>query len=276
MLAQSLDNLHLLLRSKPRDGLLNDAANARLVHRDEAGIVHESEEAHDELAIHTISHATMTRNGITKVLNLKRALEARCEEATEGRDEGCKCRKDKNVELHGRNGDGGREMSPVRRDEREAVDVRNENRVNIALKASEDVGTEVLLCVSGCSLEGDTLQAYIHGADEVLVPHQNVGKEQTKDDGEDPRAKETFHRLLGRNLDQLGPAKRDAADVGKNVVRDDQRDREEEPDHSLENVVHDKVRLDHDEVQRHVRPCELGKLELVMTLLQRGNEEDES
>lgn len=74
----------------------------------------------------------------------------------------------------------------------------------------------------------------------------------------------------------MGPAEGDAADVGKDVVGDDQGDRKEEPDHALEYVVHDKMGLDNDEVQGHVGPCELSELELVVSLLQRGDEENEA
>ena len=120
------------------------------------------------------------------------------------------------------------------------------------------------------------METYVDRADEILVPHQNVREQQAKDDGEDPRTQETFNRLLGRDLNQLGPSEGYAADVGENVVRDDQRNGEEEPYHALEDVVHDEVGLDNNEVQRHVSPGELGELELVVPLLQRSDEEDEA
>lgn len=74
----------------------------------------------------------------------------------------------------------------------------------------------------------------------------------------------------------MSTAKSDTTDVGKDVVCDDQGGREEEPDHSLENVVHDEVGLDNDEVESHVGPSELGELELVVALFERDNEEDET
>lgn len=43
-----------------------------------------------------------------------------------------------------RNGDGGWQVSPMRWDKGKLVGVRDEHRVYIALKASENVGTEVL------------------------------------------------------------------------------------------------------------------------------------
>lgn len=86
----------------------------------------------------------------------------------------------------------------------------------------------------------------------------------------------TFNSLLGADLDQLCAAESDTADVRKDIVGDDQADRQEEPDHALENVVHDEVRLHDNQVESHVSPSELSELELVVTLLERTNEEDEA
>ncbi len=99
------------------------------------------------------------------------------------------------------------------------------------MQAGEDVGAEI-----------------VHGADEVLGLHHDVRKEDTEDDGHNPGADEALHRLLGRELDELRPTERDAADIGEDVVGDDQRGGQEEPDHPLEDVVHDEVRLHDDEV----------------------------
>lgn len=66
----------------------------------------------------------------------------------------------------------------------------------------------------------------------------------------------------------MGTAESDAADVGEDVVGDDEGYGEEEPDHAFENVVHDEVGLDDDEVEGHVCPCELGELESVVAFLQ--------
>lgn len=74
----------------------------------------------------------------------------------------------------------------------------------------------------------------------------------------------------------MSSTKGNSHEVGPNVVGDDHGGGEEEPDHALENVVHDEVGLDDDEVQSHVRPGELSKLELVVAGLERGDEEDEA
>ena len=86
----------------------------------------------------------------------------------------------------------------------------------------------------------------------------------------------TFDGLLGADLDQLCATESDTADVREDIVGDNQADRQEEPDHALEDVVHDEVRLHDNQVESHVSPGELGELKLVVTLLERTNEEDEA
>jgi hypothetical protein len=83
----------------------------------------------------------------------------------------------------------------------------------------------------------------------------------------------TFNGLLRANLNKLSAAESDTTDVCEDVVGDDKTDWQEEPDHALENVVHDEVCLHNDQVKSHVGPGELGELELVVTLLERANEE---
>ena len=86
----------------------------------------------------------------------------------------------------------------------------------------------------------------------------------------------TFDGLLGADLDQLCATESDTADVREDIVGDNQADRQEEPDHALEDVVHDEVRLHDNQVESHVSPSELSELELVVTLLERTNEENEA
>jgi hypothetical protein len=86
----------------------------------------------------------------------------------------------------------------------------------------------------------------------------------------------TFNSLLGADLDQLCATKSDTADVCKDVIGDDQADWQEEPDHALEDVVHDEVGLNDNQVESHVSPSKLSELELVVTLLERANEKDEA
>lgn len=86
----------------------------------------------------------------------------------------------------------------------------------------------------------------------------------------------TFNGLLGADLDQLCTTESDTTDVCEDIVGDDQADWQEEPDHAFKDVVHDEVRLHDNQVESHVSPGELGELELVVTLLERTNEEDEA
>jgi hypothetical protein len=117
---------------------------------------------------------------------------------------------------------------------------------------------------------------YVDRTDKELGPHHDVGKQRCENDSHDPGPHKTFNRLLWRELDELRSAEKNAADVGKDIVGDDERGRQEEPDHALKNVVHDKVRLHDNEVQSHMCPGKIGKLELVVACLERGDEKYES
>ena len=52
------------------------------------------------LAVHAVGHAAVARDGVAKVLDLEAALEARCEEAAEWRDDGRKHGQHHRVQLH--------------------------------------------------------------------------------------------------------------------------------------------------------------------------------
>jgi len=141
MFCQQLDDLDLLLWCKRGDRSLYNASRTRAVHGDEALVVHKGEKAHDKLAVHAVSHATVSGDRVTKVLDVECALQARSEEAAEGCDERGECRHDEDVELHWRDRDGGWEVRPVWWDEGKGVDVRDEDWIRLALEAGEDVGT---------------------------------------------------------------------------------------------------------------------------------------
>lgn len=119
-------------------------------------------------------------------------------------------------------------------------------------------------------------ESHVNRANKVLGSHHQVDEDQSPKDRHDPGADETLHRLLGGQLDELRTTKGDTADVGKDVVGDDESGGDEEPDHALEDVVHDEVGLEDDEVQGHVRPGEVGELELVVAGLEGCDEEDEA
>lgn len=119
-------------------------------------------------------------------------------------------------------------------------------------------------------------RTYIYRADEVLVPHQHISHAEAEDDSANPCSHKSLHSLFGRQLDELGTAEGNPANVGEDVVRDDQGYWKEKPDHALKNVIHDKVGLDNDEVERHMSPSELGELEAVVAFLKGTNKENEA
>ena len=88
--------------------------------------------------------------------------------------------------------------------------------------------------------------AYIYGADEVRISHEDVGEYDPEEDGENPGADEAFDGFLRGELDELCTAECDTAYVGPDVICDNKAGGEEEPDHAFEDVVHDEVSLDHD------------------------------
>lgn len=123
---------------------------------------------------------------------------------------------------------------------------------------------------------GFRVNTYVDWTDEVFVAHQEVRHGEAEDDGQDPGSDKAFDGLFGGELDQLSAAEGDAADVGEDVVCDNEGGGKEEPDHALEDVVHDEVCLHHNQIQCHMRPSKLGELKAVVALLERGDEEHEA
>jgi hypothetical protein len=146
--AHALHKFNLLLRGQTGNGCLKNGADVDLVHGDEAVVVHVREETHDELAVHTIGDAAVAGDGVTKVLDLEGALQARGKEATKGGDEGGKGGEVESMELHGSKGDGKVGLLGEEEELGELVSLDEEDWVRITLKTSEDVGSEVLAIVS--------------------------------------------------------------------------------------------------------------------------------
>ena len=145
MLCQPLYDLDLLLGRQALYGDLYDAAHACLVYGDEALVVHEGEEAHDELAVHAVRDAPVAGNGFAEVLDLEGAFQPGSEETAEGCDERSKGGEDEGVELHWRYVVG-IFFCP----DWDGVGMRDEDWVWGTVQASEDVGTEVLGIISDC------------------------------------------------------------------------------------------------------------------------------
>ncbi len=83
MLAYPLNQVHLFLERQAGDGRLNDPTQRHLIYCNKTMVIHVDEEAHDELAVHSIGHTAMAGNWVTKVFDLEGALETRGEEAAE-------------------------------------------------------------------------------------------------------------------------------------------------------------------------------------------------
>lgn len=217
-------------------------------------VVHEREEAHDELAVHPVSDTTVARNGLAKVLDLESALETGSKESTERSDQRSESGEGQDVELNGFHPEGLVQAKDFKR-----VRLRREDRVWDTFKTGQSIRAEV-----------------VDGTDEVLVTDQQVGHEITKGNGAGPCAEESLNSLLRGELNKLCPSKANTANIGEDIIGDDQRSGKEEPDHALENVVHDKVSLNNNQIQSHMGPSKLGELESVVALLQRSDKEDES
>lgn len=113
-------------------------------------------------------------------------------------------------------------------------------------------------------------------ADHVIEAHEEGSPSETEEEGADKRTEEALDCLLGRQLDQRGAAKGLAADVCKDVVADDERCRDKEPDKTLEDVVDNKVAGNNDNQQRNVDPAEQGELLTKVLTLEVGHESDKA
>jgi len=255
VLAQAFHHFNLLLRREADDDRLDHAPDRRLVDGNEALVVHVGKKAHDKLAVHAVGHTSMPRDAVAKVLDFERPLQSRGEEAAERGNQRGKGGEHQDVKLHRRDPECMVHVRPLG----QLVRLGREDGVGRAFQAGENVGAEV-----------------VDRTDEVFVAHQDVGEAKTKDERADPSSHKAFDRLFRRQFDELCAAKGDATEVGKDVVGDDQGGRKEEPDHPLKHVVHHEMCLHHDQIQGHMRPRELGKLESVVPLFERTHEEDEA
>jgi len=77
-----IDEFQLLLDREATDDRLKYGANGDVMLTNEAAIIDVDKHAHQELAIHSIRHAAMSWNAVSKVLDIESALETRSEKAT--------------------------------------------------------------------------------------------------------------------------------------------------------------------------------------------------
>jgi hypothetical protein len=114
------------------------------VNLDECVEVHVGKEAHDELAIHAIGHATVSGDRVAKILDLESSLEARGEETAKGSNERCKSGKGQGMQLHRRKREGEAGVWWQEEELWELVGVRYEDGIDIAFEAAEDIGAKIL------------------------------------------------------------------------------------------------------------------------------------
>ena len=116
------------------------------MHGDETRVVHETEQAHDELAVHPIRDPAVAGDRFAEIFDLESAFQARREEAAKGGDQRCEGREDHRVELHRRDvdhtGDVVREEGCQERGR--LVGMGDEDGVWRAVEPREEVGSEVL------------------------------------------------------------------------------------------------------------------------------------
>jgi len=203
ILGQPPDHVHLFLNGQACNGSFDNTSHACFVHGNEALVVHVGKETHDELAVHSVSDASMARNAVSKILDLERPLKAGGEEATKWCDERCECCEDKDVELHWCYPERMIDVGPCW----QVVRLSREDWIRRTLQACPEVRPKV-----------------VHWADEVAVSYEHVRHEEPEDHGTNPGAYEAFNGLFGAELDELCPAECDATNVGEDVVGNYQRD----------------------------------------------------
>jgi hypothetical protein len=130
----------------------------------------------------------------------------------------------------------------------------------------------------GFSIIPDTIlgMTYVYGANKIFVSHEHTGHSAAKNDCKNPGSEKSFHGLLRGQFDELSSSNCNPNEVGEDIIANNKRYGQEEPDHSLKHIVHDEMGLHHDQVQGHVRPGELRELESVVTSLEGGDEEHET
>jgi hypothetical protein len=141
---ENLHNLYLLFGGQSGDCRLKHAPDTCLVDSNETRIIHKGNGTHDELAIHSVRHTSVTRDRIAEVLDLKGAFEARGEEATEWCDQRSECCENEYVELNRSYRKGSGEIDTVGKRNWKRILLRNEDRVGVALQTGVDVGPQIL------------------------------------------------------------------------------------------------------------------------------------
>lgn len=177
----------------------------------------------------------MSRDRVTKVLDVESSLEAGCKKAAKGSDQRGKGSHNETVDLEGGVGDGRwgvaeDSLKKLPRDTGELETVPHKDRVGSASHLREDIGSKIT-----------------GRADHVRISHPECTPSNAEQKSADESAHEAFDSLLRTQLDQRSLTEKLAANVGHNIVTDDQGRRDEEPHQTFENVVHDEMARHHNE-----------------------------
>jgi hypothetical protein len=119
-------------------------------------------------------------------------------------------------------------------------------------------------------------EGYLDRTDHIFILGEEPSDPAPNDNRTNPSSNESLDRLLGRKTNKGRPSPNHAANIGKDIVCDDETNRKKEPNESLENGVDNKVGLENDKEEGHVRPAELGELICIRPRCQRHHEKHKS
>jgi len=138
------NQLDLFFNREPTDDRLENGADCDSVFPDQTAVIHVGENAHQKLAVHSISHSSMPGNAVAKIFHVERPLKPGGKKATEWGDKGRKNGHDENVQVVGRVGE--RRNVPAQYASQEDPEggpdfplPPNENRVGVALDIAPGV-----------------------------------------------------------------------------------------------------------------------------------------
>lgn len=252
---QGVEDVELLINTEGQE-LLDHLAGVGAP--DEASNVYINESGHEVLAVKSVHNATVTWDGVGKILDLEGSLEAAGKEATKGSHNGGERGQSDAVDLEwvethcgpsgGRLQDTGKGI---------VLELEKVRRLTVHL---ETVGVIVKL----------------HRTHKVAAASHHIGEHDAKHNGGEESTDETLPCLFRRQLDERGAAEEKAKHVGHNVITDHTGNWHNEPDHPFKQVVNDKVRLSHHNQQCDMGPTKHIKLKAVMFLNQTQHKHAET
>ena len=200
----------------------------------------------------------MSGDAVSEILDFESTFETTGEESSKWSDEGCKCRKDEDMELNRCNGyrigDGKEFAEGVDERGRDLEFARNKHWIWFTVQPRPCRYTEILLLVIQIK------RSYSYRTDHVLEFCQDISYSTADDDGADPSSDKPFDCFLWGETDKRSSSPYHSTDICENVVRDDETNWKEEPDQSLKDRIDNEMRLEDDEEKCHVSPTELRKL----------------